>query len=660
MKKLFSMKKLVLLLSLQLWAAMFCAQEEPDTTNAFEMVEKINPKKDIKTGNKYFEELNYKQAMHFYLKAYKVDSLNPKLNVFIGDCYLNTLYKSKALRYLEKAVKLDPGVRSEDIDYLLGQAYHYNSKWQQAIVSYKKFLRTSIGASMKPQIDKKIQECQSGAKLVKVPVNVKIENLGPEINSSLRDFAPVISADESVIYFTSKRPFITEDGTSILGYENIFTSVNDGKKWTKAKQLEETVNTPNQNNSAIAISIDGQRMLIYKEENDGDFYESALDGDKWEVPTKLSDVLNTKNHESTASIAFDGKIIYFVSDRPGGLGGRDIYKSTIDAKGNFSPPQNLGKEINTPYNEEGVVIHPDGKTLYFNSEGHNSMGGYDIFKTVNKRGKWSKPENLGYPINTPDNDGYFVISASGQHGYYSSVRDEGFGENDIYRITWVEEKKTGKDSAIVSKPKTPQVTLLKGIVINEEKTPLEADIVITDNTSGEVVAKFKSNSSTGKYLLSLPSGRDYGIAVNKQAYLFHSENFNIADSIGYNELFQTIVLKQIKVGSKIVLNNIFFDFNKSTLRNESTSELNRMIQLLNENPDIRVEISGHTDNVGSVEYNQKLSEARSKAVVDYLIRGGVASNRLVYKGYGFEKPIATNDSEEGRQQNRRTEFEIIK
>jgi outer membrane protein OmpA-like peptidoglycan-associated protein len=321
---------------------------------------------------------------------------------------------------------------------------------------------------------------------------------------------------------------------------------------------------------------------------------------------------------------------------------------------------------------------PDGKTLYFSSKGHNTMGGYDIFKTVLENGIWSTPENIGYPINDADDDVFFVLSASGRRGYYAAAHKGGVGEKDIYMITFLGAEKepllSTEDNLLASvtapvketsvkqavEIKGPQITLLKGIITDAfTNKPLEATIELIDNVKNEVLATFKSNSATGKYLVSLPSGKNYGISVKADNYLFHSENFDLPANADYQEVTKDIALKNVSVGTKIVLKNIFFDFNKSTLRPESTAELERLIKLLNDVPNMRIEISGHTDNKGSAEYNQKLSESRSKSVVDYLVSKGVNSGRLEFKGYGLTQPIASNDTEEGRQENRRTEFKIL-
>jgi outer membrane protein OmpA-like peptidoglycan-associated protein len=308
------------------------------------------------------------------------------------------------------------------------------------------------------------------------------------------------------------------------------------------------------------------------------------------------------------------------------------------------------------------------------------MGSYDIFRSVYEDGKWSEPENIGYPINSADRDAFYVVSASGKHGYYSSARMDAIGETDIYMITLLGPEKetvmntedqfllssniTERDAVIepkVDKKFASNVTILKGVVTDaSSKEPLNAVIVITDNEKNEIVSTFQSNSATGKYLVPLPSGRNYGIAVTMEDYLFYSENVDLPASKAYQEIEKNIELSRLEVGKKIVLKNIFYDFDKSTLRQASMAELDRLTKLLEQNPKMRIEISSHTDNVGSAAYNEKLSANRALSVVNYLVeKKGINKERLEYKGYGFTQPIAPNDSDQGRQLNRRTEFKIL-
>jgi outer membrane protein OmpA-like peptidoglycan-associated protein len=485
--------------------------------------------------------------------------------------------------------------------------------------------------------------------------------------------------------FTARRPNSTGgkiDPQLNENFEDIYISYKqtDGS-WSKSKNIGEPINS-NDHDANSGISNDGQRFAIYLgKSNGGDLYESRLTGDIWSKPESMGKNINTKDfHESSACYSPDGNVLYFVSDKNGGLGDHDIYMSKLDEKGNWGEAVNLGSVINTPYSEEGVYMHPDGKTLYFSSQGHSSMGGFDIFKSVynDKSKAWSKPENIGYPVNTTDDDVFFVISASGRRGYYTSMAADSRGLRDLYVVTFLGSEKqvvlNNEDNLLASvaapikevvvapivEVKEAQLTILKGVITDALTTNfLEAEIEIVDNQANVVIATFKSNSATGKYLVSLPAGKNYGIAVKKDGYLFHSENFDIPSTSAFQTVEKDVALKGLKVGSKIVLKNIFFDLDKASLRPESTAELNRLIKLMADVPTLKIELSGHTDSQGADNYNQSLSEKRAKAVVDYLTNAGVAAGRLVSVGYGETQPISTNETKEGRQLNRRTEFKVL-
>lgn len=637
--------------------------------------------KDLKAGDAFYESdpARYEQALVFYLKAQQFNPSNDQLNLKIGDCYLHSGFKPRALEYLQRAYQLNPDV-SPRIHYLLGRGLHLNAKWDEAIAEYKRAIPatgTKNTAGLVLDIQKKIKECENGRRLAAKPTRVFIDNAGPGVNSPYPDYGPVITADESVILFTSRREGSTGGKTDpeLGGYfEDIYQSTREGKDgWSTARNLGENINTDG-HDATVGLSPDGQRLLVYLENNGGDLHQAELRGTEWRKPQQLGSRINSKYHESSASYTPDGRNLFFVSDKEGGLGSRDIYRIEIEGRG---PAQNLGPVINTQYGEEGVFLHPDGKTMYFSSEGHDAMGGYDIFKSVFENGKWSKPENLGWPINTPDDDVFFVISASGRRGYYSSFREDGLGSKDIYQITFLGAEKppvlSQEDQLLASRVQpvketllappvaivAAQVTILKGVVSEEaSRQPLEATIDVVDNSLNQVIASFQSNAKSGRYLVSLPSGVNYGIVVRKEGYLFHSENFDLPAGAAYSEVVKDIALKKLDVGVKVVLNNIFFDFDKATLRKESTGELERLHKLLTETPALRLEISGHTDNVGADAYNKDLSQRRAKAVVDYLVGKGVDKARLTFAGYGDTQPVAPNTSKANRQLNRRTEFKV--
>lgn len=642
--------------------------------------------RNFKEGNKLYEvgTYMYGSALEFFLQANSFNPNNALLNMLIGNCYLYSNNKANSLPYLEKAYMLDANVDPE-IDYMLGKAYHLNMNWDKAIKHYKIYKQKIAGENapeISEDINRRIIQCNTGIELASKPTRVFIDNVGEEINSPYPDYGSVISADESVMIFTTRRISnepdqpLTEDRKY---FEDIYISYNTNEKWSEAKSIGSPINTDG-HDASIGLSPDGQKLLIYIDDNgDGNIYECILKGNVWSKPQKMAKSINSEYHESSASFSPDGRTLYFVSNRPdGNIGKHDIYKVSMGKDGKWGRAENLGPSVNTSGREYSVFMHPDGKTLYFSSEGHNSMGGMDVFKSVYENGKWSPAVNMGYPINSPDDDVDFVISASGKHGYFSSFKNDGVGEKDIYRITFLgaekhpllstEDKLLASNNNAVKESQvapaveiaTAQLTILKGTITDATtKKPLEGSIELVDNSKNEVIANFTSNSTSGKYLVSLPAGKNYGIAVKADGYLFHSENFDIPGTAAFQEVVKDIALNKLDVGSKIILNNIFFDFNKASLRPESANELERIVQLMNEMPTLKIEISGHTDNVGSAAYNQPLSESRAKSVVDHLINKGIASSRLQYKGYGFSQAIATNDTEEGRQQNRRTEFKII-
>lgn len=643
---------------------------------------------NIKEGEKILEDYapNYNVAVSYFLAANSFNPNNALLNYKIGKCYVKakSSNKAKAIPFLEKAYKMNANLE-KDMRYLLGQAYHSNTQFEEAIKYYQMALQTGNSGIEPDVINKKISECEAGKEIIKNRLRVFIDNAGSAINTKDPEYSPSINADESMMIFISRRPTTTGGGTwnveggDGLFMEDIYISYKDANgNWQAPINPGKPLNT-NSHDGCVALAPDGQRLLIFRgESNGGDIYECTLKGTEWIDPERMKKPINSEDFEPSATYSPDDKALYFVSNRAGGFGGLDIYVVYKDEKGKWGEARNLGPTVNTRYNEDAIFLHPDGKTLYFSSQGHNTIGEYDIFKSTLEGNQWSVPVNVGYPINTPDDDRFLTVSASGKHGYYSSAKEGGYGGHDIYMVTFMGPEMplvlNTEDNLLagVSEPITetivPQklevatnpLTILKGVTLDEStQKPVGAKIVLTDNEKNVVIATFESNTATGKYLVSLPSGKNYGIAVINPNYLFHSENVDIKLSTSYNEIVKDISLKKIDVGKKIVLRNIFFDFGKATLRNESVSELDRLTQLLTENPSIKIEISGHTDNKSSREFNMKLSESRAKAVVDYLITKGIAADRMTYKGFGFDQPIATNETEEGRQLNRRTEFKIV-
>lgn len=629
----------------------------------------------------YFQEADYQSALIYYEKAYRYNPENARLNYKIGICYLNLYPRAKAVTYIEKAHLLAPGeslfIRQ------LAEVLRLNYEFEKSIVMYQKFksaLSPEELAAEQDGIDKRVKECRFAMEKVKNPEALRIENLGSSINSPYPEYSPIITADESVLFFTSRRPGTTgeqRDPTNPGFYEDIYLSYNINGKWTDAYNPGIPLNTSN-HDAVVGLSNDGQRLLTYKGIRGGGIYESRLQGTEWSKPRRIPPPLNSRYHEPSATFSFDERTMYFISNRPGGIGGSDIYVSTYTEGKGWSEPQNLGIPVNTPDDEEAVFLHPDGKTLYLSSRGHEGMGGYDIFKTICTNGIWSQPQNMGYPINTPDDDVFFSITADNRHAYFSSAREGGLGGQDIYKVSFYGYDKklfhTSEDQLIAVKAATHNETildafipittsmmiLLKGQVTDETSNkPLMASIDLIDNAKNEIIATFTSNSQTGRFLVSLPAGKNYGIALRAEGYLFHSENFNIPKLHEFIVVEKDIVLKKIEKGKEITLNNVFFDYNEYRLRKESINELERVVEMMIKYPSLIIEISGHTDNIGTAEFNKELSLQRAKAVVDFLISKGIEANRLQYIGYGFEKTLVPNDTEEGRKLNRRSEFKVV-
>ncbi len=690
------MNKLIIFISLIVFSLNFNGQENVDfNIDNFPGQEKEFKEitKKMTLADEYFKQKKFMQALELYLIADNFNSYNSLLNLKIAKCYIETTRPKGFDSYARKAITLDPNVNPYAY-FILGESFQLKMNFEEAIKEYKKYdslLPLDKREKNKSTIDKKIEECKTGLLLIENPINVNIENLGSNINSKYEDYSPIISSDETELYYTTRRNTTTGGAICIKDndyYEDINKSTREtkGEKWIISNNVGFPLNTKT-NDATIALSTDAQKMIIYKDVNGGDIFESKLIGDQWQMPKPFPSTINTKYHESFACFSHNGTRLYFVSDKPdGSYGGKDIYYCVKNDRGEWGEPVNLGPIVNTKHDEAGVFMHPDEKTLFFSSKGHNTIGGFDIFKTQydEETGLWSKPENLGYPINTPDDDVFVVVSPDGKRLYYSSANLEGFGGKDIYVITLLDYEDViinTEDNLISSSGETFRSNQLKSIINEAEvtiftgrlldpitKLPINkvGTIQVADNEMQKIIAILETNIVSGKFTVALPSGKNYGITIKVDDYLFHSENFDIPKGTKYKKITKDIVVQPIEKGSKIVLNNIFFDFDKYSLRSESYLEIENVVELLKKYPNMVVELSGYTDNLGSDEYNQKLSENRAKAVFDVLVyKKGISAKRLNYVGYGESNPIAPNenadgsDNPENRQLNRRTEFKIV-
>lgn len=627
-------------------------------------------------------------ALDNYMLALRENLNNVRANFMAGRAIIETIDKSRASKYLIKAYELDPNI-SPDILLLIGQSFQYGNDFDNAIAYYEKHkVKIQGDAATKKtnkntlkailaEIDEKIAKCNNGKKYTSDPLEYSIKNLGTGVNSGHADYAPAINKDESVMIFTSRR----EGGVGIGNvdkdlefFEDIYISEFKDGEWQNAQNIGTNINTE-YHDASIGLSGDGKTLFLYKDENGGDIYVSNQRKDgTWSNAEPLSSNINSTYNENSVSISPDGQTLFFTSDRPGGKGGIDIYMSKSDKNGRWAKPTNMGTPINTSADEDGPFIDYDGKTLYFSSRGHEGMGGYDIFvseyDSVVK--KWSDPVNIGYPINTPDEDIYFVKSGDRRFGYYASVKDGGIGEKDIYKVAIPENlqnydnlkvrKISGKPAPSVNIPDVLNpVKLTIQIKDAAAQTLVDARILLRSKTNDAEVTLNKI--AEGIYTCSFNNSdvMDYAISVEKDGYMYTNTDVSIpAIAAQAKEITKEISLSKLQIGFKTILRNIYFDTGKATLKPESFQELGKLEKMLKENTAYNIEISGHTDRVGSTELNKKLSQNRAKAVVKYLIEKGIDANRLVAVGYGEQKPLASNDDEfEGREINRRTEFEIM-
>jgi outer membrane protein OmpA-like peptidoglycan-associated protein/tetratricopeptide (TPR) repeat protein len=634
----------------------------------------------VQQGDMHYGKKDYKKALGFYLDALNLNPDDANVNLKVGMSYLYSETKSKAAGYIDKAFRLNPSI-NEDINYHLGVAFQNTNEFRKAIDQFEQFKKRR--KNLAEIADKKIAECRIADSLSQYELNVIIENIRP-INSAYNDYSPLISSDGTLLIFTSNRTEDERIARAGTNYEDIYITRRGGNTWESPKKISTNINQK-YNDAAASLSPDGKTLFLYYEEGGGDIYISRLEGDQWTKPTPLNKNINTSLFwETSASVSADGKRLFFASNRNGGYGELDLYVSELDGKGEWGKAVNLGPKINTEGNEDAPFIHPDGVTLYFSSDGHPTLGNSDIYVSELKGGKWQKPENIGWPINTWEYDGFFTISADKKKGYFSTLKEGGAGDADVYSVTFLEPKYKPKPKPVevatqtkqkIEKPKVEHfidpivheskakrvVTVLRGKVIDENSAnPLEATITLVDNTTKKVISKITSDAASGDFELVIPHGGNYGVATEREGYLFNSINFNVPKFAEYQEIDTHIIMVKAEVGSKVVLKNIFFDSGKSDFKQESIVELENINKLLAANPKLKVQINGHTDNIGSSATNKVLSLKRATTVVDYLVSKGISSSRLSAKGYGSERPIVSNDDEEGgREINRRTEIEIL-
>ncbi len=630
------MRSIVLLILLFLVSFKVDAQNRYSTTN--------------KDAIQYFVQANhaiddhlYDEAIMHLQKAIAADGKFVEAYAQLGDVARLRKYNTQAIEAYKKVIGIDPDF-NRAIYIKIGEVELNEGQYADAEKHLEKYLTyPNISASNLSAAQKFLKDTKFAIDAIQHPVPFKPVNIGNEINTVADEYSPISTADEKTLVFTRQ----------ISGNEDFYQATKQTNQWQTATYLSAQINTPTNNEGSQSISQDGKYLFFTGcNRPDGlgrcDIYVSQKKGDEWGNPFNLSPPINTSGWESQPSISPDGRTLYFVSNRAGGYGGYDIWKSTLTSKG-WGPPENLGPNINTAFNEQSPFIHADNNTLYFCSNGWPGMGNQDLFVTrMGNDGKWGKPENLGYPINTHGDETALTLSADGATAFFASNNIKGFGGFDIYTFE------------MPAKLRPNVVTYVKGTVSDAKtKQPLESAVEILDLQNTQPVYQDYSSEDKGDFLATLPAGKNYGLNISKNGYLFYSENFSLVGRDSNNPFNISVLLEPIEIGNKVVLKNIFFDTNKFEIKPESKAELQKLMEFLALNPTLKIEISGHTDNVGNDQLNEILSQNRAKAVYDQLIASEVPAARMIFKGYGKTQPIAANDTEDGRSKNRRTEFKII-
>ncbi len=601
------------------------------------------------------------------------------------DCYMLGNYKG-ALLYADMAITADSTFAAGY--HLLGKIYYACDDPTTAAACYEKAF--SIDPYLDPCLSSKLAKQEWGAgryveakklidffynycnpsgdisdierlkhsiyfsiESVKNPVDFDPVGIGSSINSDADEFWPSLSIDEKTLVFTR----IVSGSYSAQNFENLnedlYISYFVDSVWTNAIPMSNGVNTQH-NEGAQCISADGKTIIFTRCDSpegmgDCDLYIQFQQDGNWTEPINMRSV-NSVVWDSNPSLSSDGRTLYFSSTRGGGKGGKDIWMVKINSEGNaVSKAKNLGKVINTRYDEISPFVHPSNSVLYFASDGHIGLGGQDLYMSeMSEKGKWGEPRNLGYPINTHNEERSLIVTGSGELAMFASTRDSINGL-DIFKFP------------VHESFKPLAAAYLKGIIydsITGER--LSAKIQLIDLKTGKTITEIMSGDIYGDYFICLPGGSDYALNVSGDGYLFHSENFSLTESVSGKPHVLNIGLAKVEKEQTIVLRNVFFAYNSYELLPESYPELQKVIEFMADNPRIKIEIGGHTDNRGYDEYNMNLSENRAKAVYDYLIDNRVKTSRLSYKGYSYTKPLNYTDSDEARSQNRRTELRVVK
>jgi outer membrane protein OmpA-like peptidoglycan-associated protein len=622
----------------------------------------------------------YESAFNDYLKANLYNSSCAELNYKLGVSALLSDRKEDAAGFLLKAYELKKDI-TDDILLSTGRALQYSGKFSEAIDRFQNYLG-SPGRKPKEKIaraKKCIEECQSALIITKDTLRLAIINVGSTVNSNSDDYSEVFSSDGNAMYFGTRRALLKYNNYySDSKYdENIFVSFRNKDTWELATMAGDNLIT---RYCETPLYINSSNTLLYLYagyENGGDIRVSENKKGSWSAPRPVDFKINSTKKETSFTFNPLGNEIYFISENSkDNIGGKDIFFIKRVNESKWSGPQNAGPSVNSKFDEESVRFSKTGDTLWFSSKGHNSIGGFDVFySTRNQSGSWSSPVNRGYPVNTPFDEIFYQPNLQDDSSFYFvSNRTDGYGGLDIYEgkllpapkpepvaivVPEVVEKEVVAAPVVIPVIKEIEFIISGKIRDSETATPVLAKIDFVDISTNQVVTTTASSDIDGSYFAKLPSKKSYLIELRATGFLSDLKRVNVPVGYPGDQFSFDATLVKVKVGKKVVLNNIFFESGKSILTSASYSELNRLLSFMEDNPNIKLEISGHTDKTGSPALNFKLSEARASAVMTYLVQEGIERSRIEFRGYGSLQPISDNATPQGRAKNRRVEFKIL-
>ena len=627
----------ILIIVVFLSNSFFCQAQE--TTKSRKAIKVYREAKSALTSQ------NFNESKDLLEKALIFDDQFVEAWILLGDVFVEMGDKLRAIESYKKSILIDPEF-SFPMYYRLAITEHSIGIYLESLKHIQKYLTYKrISSNYRNKALSLKKSCEFSINAMKSPVTFNPVNLGINVNSNADEYLPALSADGSTLIFTRS------ENVKGVRNEDFYISYNDTDEWQFANNLGEPINTL-KNEGAQCITADGKTLYFTAcSRNDSygrcDIYQSDFVNEKWTNPVNLGPNVNTESWESQPAISSDGRQLFFVSNRPGGRGGKDIWVSYKNANGVWMEAKNIGDKINTSKDDISPFLHWDNQTLYFASKGFIGMGGFDVFVSrLNGSGEWGEATNIGYPINSPSDENSLIVAKDGRTAYFaSSFFNEDRNDLDLYTFDLPQESRS------------LEVAYIQGLITDSKtNNPIKADIELVNLKSGK---SYKSSESDldGNYMLCLPSDAEYALTVNKKKYLFYSENIKLEQEGSI--LVKNFKLQPLEVGEQVRLDNIFFELNSSDLKDESVVELNKIIKFMASNPFLVIEIGGHTDNSGSKAYNLNLSDDRARSVKDALVQRGIPSDRIQTKGYGMSVPLNTNSSEQERALNRRTELKII-